>query len=169
MYVRNFCSGLDVPWQRFFGTEDKSVVEEACRNAGSTCEWVGNDQLRTSQRCPAVRRHPVTGELTFFNQVQLHHVHCLDPDVLESLLGLFQREQLPRNVYYGDGSTIEDSVVDHIGEIYEKHAVRFQWQPGDLVSLDNMLIAHARDPYAGERKVVVALGDMLDGASLKKE
>jgi len=168
MYVRNFCRGLDVSWQRFFGTDDKAVVEETCRSAGATCEWIGNN-LRTSQRCPAVRRHPVTGELTFFNQVQLHHVHCLDPDVLESLLSLFKREELPRNVYYGDGSVIEDSVVDHIGEIYEKHAVRFQWQQGDLVSLDNMLTAHARDPYAGERKIVVALGDMLDSASLSKE
>lgn len=166
-YVRNFCEGLDVCWQRFFSTEDKSVVEEACRTAGTTCEWYGKDQLRISQRCRAVQRHPETGEMTFFNQVQLHHVHCLDSAVRQSLLSMFKREELPRQVYYGDGSPIEDSVMDHVGEIYEKHAIRFQWQQGDMISLDNMLVAHARDPYVGARKIVVALGDMIDGSTLK--
>src|ERR1700730_5809329 len=160
-YIRNFCEGLDVSWQRFFGTEDRAVVEESCRNAGTTCEWTGKNNLRISQRCRGVLRHPVTGEMSFFNQVQLHHVHCLDKDTLESLLSLFKREELPRDVHYGDGSPIEDSVMDHIGEVYEKHAVRFQYQPGDMVSLDNMLVAHARDPFSGPRKIVVALGDMV--------
>jgi alpha-ketoglutarate-dependent taurine dioxygenase len=166
MYVRNFSEGLDVSWQRFFGTEDKSVVEESCHKADMTCEWTSNDGLRIRQRCQAVLRHPKTGELSFFNQVQLHHVHCLEPAVRQSLLSIFKRDDLPRHVYYGDGSPIEDSVMDHVGEVYEKHAVRFQWQQGDMVSLDNMLVAHARDPYVGPRKIVVALGDMVEGAEL---
>ena len=165
-YVRNFSEGLDVNWRRFFSTEDKSVVEESCHKAGMTCEWTANDGLRIRQRCRAVLTHPVTGEKSFFNQVQLHHVHCLEPAVRQSLLSIFKREDLPRHVYYGDGSAIEDSVMDHVGEIYEKNAVRFQWQQGDLVSLDNMLTAHARDPYVGPRKIVVALGDMVEGAEL---
>ena len=165
-YVRNFSEGLDVSWQRFFSTEDKSVVENSCRQAGMSCEWHGKDELRVRQKCRAVLRHPVTGELSFFNQVQLHHVHCLEPEVRQSLLAIFKRDDLPRHVYYGDGSTIEDNVMDHVGEVYEKHAVRFQWQPGDMITLDNMLVAHARDPYVGPRKIVVALGDMIDGAQL---
>ena len=164
MYVRNFSEGLDVSWQRFFGTEDKTVVEVSCQKAGMTCEWTKNDGLRIRQRCQAVLRHPKTGEMSFFNQVQLHHVHCLEPEVRQSLLSIFQREDLPRHVYYGDGSPIEDSVMDHVGEVYEKNAVRFQWQQGDLVTLDNMLTAHARDPYVGPRKIVVALGDMVKGS-----
>lgn len=165
-YVRNFCEGLDVSWQRFFGTEDKSVVEESCRQAGTTCEWIGENHLRISQRCRAVRMHPKTGEPLFFNQVQLHHVHCLDQGVLQSLLSMYKMDELPRSVFYGDGSPIEDSVMDHVGEIYEKHAVRFQWRQGDMISLDNMIVAHARDPFGGPRKIVVALGDMIEGATL---
>jgi alpha-ketoglutarate-dependent taurine dioxygenase len=168
MYVRNFSEGLDVSWQRFFGTEDKTVVEESCRKAGMTCEWTGKDGVRIRQRCRAVLRHPKTGEMSFFNQVQLHHVHCLEPAVRQSLLSIFKREDLPRHVYYGDGSTIEDSVMDHVGEVYEKNAVRFQWQQGDMVSLDNMLVAHARDPYVGPRKIVVALGDMVEGTEIDR-
>ncbi len=74
----------------------------------------------------------------------------------------------PRHVYYGDESPIEDTVMDHVGEIYEKNSVRFQWQQGDLVSLENMLTAHARDPYVGPRKIVVALGDMVEGTELDR-
>lgn len=168
MYVRNFSDGLDVAWQHFFQTNDRAVVEETCAKQGFICEWVGKDNLRVKQRCRAVLRHPVTGELSFFNQVQLHHVHCLDPEVRNSLLSIFKREDLPRHVYYGDGSEIEDSVMDHVGEVYEKNAVRFTWQEGDMVSLDNMLAAHARDSYVGPRKIVVALGDLIDGAEVDR-
>ena len=166
MYVRNFCEGLDVPWQRFFGTEDHAVVEEACRKAGTTCEWWGKDNLRIMQRCRAVLVHPRTGEKSFFNQVQLHHVHCLDPETRSSLLSMFQRDELPRHVSFGDGSPIEDSVMDHVGEVYEKYSVRFQWQLHDMVSLDNMSTAHARDPYVGPRKIVVALGELVHGVDV---
>jgi len=168
MYVRNFSDGLDVSWQHFFQTEDRAVVEEACRAQGFICEWVGKDDVRVKQRCRAVLRHPVTGELSFFNQVQLHHVHSLDPDVRDSLLSIFKREDLPRHVYYGDGSEISDAVMDHVGEVYERNAVRFTWREGDMVTLDNMLTAHARDSYVGPRKIVVALGDLVDGAEVDR-
>ncbi|HEY4933855.1 MAG TPA: TauD/TfdA family dioxygenase, partial [Terriglobales bacterium] len=102
------------------------------------------------------------------NQVQLHHVHCLDPAVRDSLLSIFKREDLPRHVYFGDGTEIPDSVMDHVGEVYEKYSVRFTWREGDMVSLDNMLAAHARDSYVGPRKIVVALGDLVDGAEVDR-
>ena len=168
MYVRNFSDGLDVSWQQFFQTNDRAVVEEACVKQGFICEWVGHDQLRVKQLCRAVLRHPVTGEMSFFNQVQLHHVHCLDRDVRESLLSIYKREDLPRHVYYGDGTEITDTEMDHVGEIYEKNAVRFTWREGDMVSLDNMLTAHARDSFVGPRKIVVALGDLVDGAEVDR-
>jgi alpha-ketoglutarate-dependent taurine dioxygenase len=163
LYVRNFCKGLDVSWQRFFMTEDPAVVEKLCGARGMVYEWTSTGDLRVKQRCQAVARHPRTREMTFFNQVQLHHIHCLDPEIRQSLLSMFKPEDLPRQVYYGNGSAIDDSVMDHIGETYEKYAVRFQWQQGDMITLDNMLTAHARDPYLGPRKIVVALGNMTDG------
>src|SRR5207245_10654530 len=117
-YVRNFSPGLDVSWQQFFHTNRRREVEAACTQAGMTCEWTGNDSLRVGQICQAVTRHPKTGEKVFFNQVQLHHVYCLDPAVRDSLLTLFQRAELPRHVYYGDGSEIEDDVMEHVGHVY---------------------------------------------------
>lgn len=64
-------------------------------------------------------------------------------------------ERLSRNVYFGDGSPIDDAVGKKIGEIYERMALPLAWQTGDLLLLDNMLVAHIRDPYDAPRKTVV--------------
>jgi alpha-ketoglutarate-dependent taurine dioxygenase len=166
MYVRNYIDGLDVSWQTFFRTSDKAVVEEYCRKNSIEFEW-NVDGLRTKQICPAVVKHPLTGEMVFFNQLQLHHVSCLEPAVRKSLLSILKEEDLPRNVYYGDGSPIEDSVVQEIREIYEQVAVAFPWQKGDVVMLNNMLVAHGRNPYVGARKIVVAMGEMVSKDELE--
>jgi len=161
MYVRNFIDGLDVSWQQFFQTSDKKKVEDYCRMAGMEFEWKGEKQLTTRQVCPAVVKHPYTGELLFFNQIQLHHISCLDPDVRASMLSMFRQEDLPRNVYYGDGTPIEDSVVKEISDVYDQLAVRFQWRAGDVIMLDNMMVAHARDPFEGTRKILVAMAEIV--------
>jgi alpha-ketoglutarate-dependent taurine dioxygenase len=163
MYVRNFSEGIDVRWQDFFHTTDRAAVERICREDGVECEWTAGGNLRVRQVCRAVARHPKTGETVFFNQVQLHHISCLDPAVRQSLRSLFREEDLPRNVYYGDGSPIEDAVMEHIAEVYWKAAVSAPWQEGDIIMLDNMLTAHARLPYVGPRKIVVAMAEMISG------
>lgn len=166
LYVRNFISGLDVSWRDFFRTEERAIVEDYCRRSGFEWEWLPEEGLRISQRAAAVARHPVTGEAVFFNQVQLHHVSFLEPEVRESLLSLGGEDGLPRNVYYGDGSPVEDQVMKEIEELYWRLSVQFRWREGDILLVDNMLIAHARNPYSGARKILVAMGDMLDKKEL---
>jgi alpha-ketoglutarate-dependent taurine dioxygenase len=165
LYVRNFIPGYDVRWQDFFKTEDRSEVEAICRRAGMEFEWK-EDWLSTRQFRSAATRHPRTGQSIFFNQIQLHHVACLDPEVREALFALFKLEDVPRNVYYGDGSPIEDDVAAKITELYWKHAAAFRWQAQDILMVDNMLIAHARNPYTGPRKIVVAMGEMIAESDL---
>jgi alpha-ketoglutarate-dependent taurine dioxygenase len=161
MYVRNFSEGIDVSWRDFFHTDDQAEVERTCVQAGMTCEWTA-DGLRVRQVTKAVRNHPRTGERLFFNQVQLHHVSCLDDETRTALRQLFADEDLPRNVYFGDGTPIPDELIARIGEIYEDLCVEFPWQAGDLVAVDNMIVSHARRPYSGERKHLVAMGAMVD-------
>lgn len=162
MYVRNFTVGLDVSWQQFYKTEDRSVVERRCKEAGVDFSWKADGGLRTRHLCQAVAHHPRTGERVFFNQVQLHHLSCMPPALRESLLSLFDEEDLPRNVYYGDGTTIEDSVMEEVNRAYWQTCASFPWQTGDMLMLDNMLVAHARNPYSGRRKIVVAMSEMMD-------
>jgi non-ribosomal peptide synthetase component F/NRPS condensation-like uncharacterized protein/alpha-ketoglutarate-dependent taurine dioxygenase len=161
MYVRNYTEGLDVSWQEFFHTTDKKLVEESCIKAKIELEWKNGNGLKNKRIAQAITKHPKTGDSVFFNQIMLHHISCLDPGVRESLLSLFGEENLPRNVYYGDGSPIEDSVMAEIQAIYREATISFPWQQGDVLMLDNMLAAHSRNPYVGARKIVVAMGEMF--------
>jgi alpha-ketoglutarate-dependent taurine dioxygenase len=157
MYVRNYGDALDLSWQNVFQTEDRAAVEAFCRNAGIEFEWKGENELRTRQVCQAVATHPDTGEMVWFNQAHLFHVSSLEAEVREALLASSGGEP-PRNAYYGDGSTIEDEVLDEIRAVYVNEAVAFPWQKGDIMVVDNVLTAHGRQPYRGARRIVVGMG-----------
>ncbi|MCW8127247.1 amino acid adenylation domain-containing protein, partial [Microbulbifer halophilus] len=160
LYIRNFDGRIDVSWQHFFKTDSREAVEATCREGDIRFSWGDGDSLHTRQRGPAVIRHPRTGELSFFNQIQLYHPAFLDDDVRGELLAAGGEERLPRHVCYGDGEPLEPEAIALISEAYERFAVRFDWRQGDVVMLDNMLAAHARDPFEGERRIAVAMGDL---------
>ena len=53
-----------------------------------------------------------------------------------------------------------------VPELYWKTAKMLPWHAGDIMMLDNMLTAHARMPFTGPRKIVVAMGEMLAARDL---
>lgn len=158
LYVRNY-GDFDVPWQKVFNTSDRAEVEAYCRRADIRCTWKPDGALRTEQRCQAIEVHPVTGEAVWFNQAHLFHASNLQPDVRESLEELLGVENLPRNTCFADGSPIPDAVLDEVRAVLDAETVSFRWQAGDVLMLDNMLVAHARAPFKGPRKVVVAMAE----------
>lgn len=159
LYVRNYNDGFGLPWQTVFQTTDKTVVEKYCRSNAIDFEWKDGNRLRTRQVRGAVARHPITGEMVWFNHAAFFHVTTLEPTIREALLAEFKEEDLPHNTYYGDGSPIEQSVLDEIRDAYRQETVIFPWQSGDILLLNNMLVAHGRTPFFGSRKVVVGMAE----------
>lgn len=157
MYVRNYGGGLDLPWQKVFNTSDRAQVEALCRAQEIHCEWKDEGELRTRQRCQAVARHPRSQQLVWFNQAHLFHVSALAPETREALLDAVELGDLPRNAYYGDGAPLEDALLEEIRAAYARASWTFPWQTGDLLVVDNMQVAHGRRPFAGPRKVAVAM------------
>ena len=159
MYVRNYGEGVDLSWQEAFNTSSPAEVERFCVNAGIEFEWKAGGRLRTRQVCQAVATHQATGEKVWFNQAHLFHASSLDPDVRDKLLSQFSPEDLPRNACYGDGSPIETEALEEIRKAYEQSEVIFPWRAGDILLLDNELIAHGRRSYQGQRRVLVGMAE----------
>jgi alpha-ketoglutarate-dependent taurine dioxygenase len=161
MYVRNYGDDLDLSWREVFQTNSRAEVEKYCSSVGMTVQWSGDNSLRTSQVCQAVAKHPVTGEMVWFNQAHLFHVSSLGSDVRASLQSEAAGNQ-PRNAFFGDGTEIDEAALSHIRAVYERETVTFPWQRGDVVILDNMLTAHGRNPYRGSRQIVVGMGRLAE-------
>lgn len=156
--VRNYGTGLGPTWRESFHLQDRAAVEEYCRASGVTCEWRG-DTLRTIHRRPTVREHPRTHERVWFNHAAFWHFSALPPDVRERFTADFAEGEYPYATYYGDGGTIPDAVAAHLREAYDAETISFPWRVGDVLLLDNMLVAHGREPFRGPRRILAAMGD----------
>ncbi len=161
MYVRNFGGGIGVPWEEAFSTTDRSVVEQYCRDEDIQFEWTGTDSLRTRQVRDPVLRHPLTGELSWFNHITFFNIATLDERIRESLLSICDIADLPHNTYYGDGTPIEASVMEALQRAYIAETVVWKWERGDLIVVDNLLTSHARKSYEGERSIMLAQADPI--------
>lgn len=166
MYVRNFGDGFGLPWQTVFQTTDRAVVDRHCHQAGISVEWKSDNRLRIRAVHPAVARHPVTGEMVWFNHATFFHVSTLEPTVRQELLRQFAEEDLPTNTYYGDGRPIDSSVLAELREAYKQAEISFPWEAGDILLVDNMLVAHGRAPYVGPRRILVAMAQPVSRKNL---
>ncbi|MCF6436738.1 TauD/TfdA family dioxygenase [Pseudoalteromonas sp. MMG022] len=156
--IRNFGTGLGPDLIRAFETEDHLAIEQYCKQMQMDYEKISEHQVRTTQVRPAVHTHPITLEKVWMNHIAFWHPSSMEPKIKDEMLAAFGHEGMPFNVFWGDGETISDDIIDNIRTAYNKATVRFDWKKGDILFMDNKLVAHGREPFAGPRKVVVAMG-----------
>jgi len=142
-----------------FGTDDRAVVERYCRANAIELEWQPDDGLRTRQHRSAIVRHPVTGRRCWFNQIAFLNEWTMAAEVHEYLVEVYGADGLPFNTRFGNGDPIGEDVVELINGVYEAHTLRESWQAGDLLLVDNVRTAHAREAFEGRREVLVGLAD----------
>lgn len=158
MYVRNYTPGVDLSWQNVFQTEKREEVDKLCKDYDIQFQWNNSGpELTTRQVCQATIKHSITGESVWFNQAHLFHISALEESDRFSLIKELGENNIPRNTFYGNGSSIEIEVLEHIRKVYNEEKIKFKWHKGDIMVLDNVLTAHAREPFKGERKVAVAM------------
>lgn len=159
-YVRNLHGGdnVGISWQQAFETQDKKELEQYCINSGIAYEWRENDAIQLTQSSLGIIAHPLTGEKVWFNQIDQFHPYQLGKDVYEAMMAVYDcPEDLPTYVKYGDDSAIEDEVVREILSTVEKLTIAPVWGKNELLLVDNVLACHGRNPYSGERQVLVSM------------
>lgn len=158
---RNYHPHLGLPWSTALGTDSKEAVEEFCRANVIAWRWQPDGGLVTSQRRPALIRHPRTGDELWFNHIAFWNEYTLSADVRDVLVSSYGPQGLPFNTAYGDGTPIGPGETAELNRAYQAALRREPWQAGDLLLLDNMLSCHGRDSFSGARKIVVSMGQPM--------
>ncbi|WP_018791296.1 TauD/TfdA family dioxygenase [Salinispora arenicola] len=156
---RSYHTTAGLPWTTSFGTDDRAVVERYCADNLVGCHWVGEADLRTSQRRSAIVTHPVTGDRVWFNHAAFWSRWSLDVEIQEVLVDTYGDDALPFDTAFGDGEPLGEEQVRSLNEAYDGAIRRESWQPGDLMLVDNILSAHGRDAFRGGRSILVAMGE----------
>jgi pimeloyl-ACP methyl ester carboxylesterase/alpha-ketoglutarate-dependent taurine dioxygenase len=165
-------------YDELFGTAERAVIEQKCRENGFDFTWKPGGGLRLVNVQPAVKRHPVTGRPVWFNHTQVFHLSAVPDEyrriarrqgqiryaalarVAEAAVRLKERrvavEDQAMHCTYGDGTPILDRDMDRVRDAIWKNMVFFKWRKGDVLVLDNDAVSHGRMPYSGPRTIAVA-------------
>ena len=168
LLIRNYNDDIGASVAEAFGTDDRDAVESYCRGHAIEFEWLGNRALRTRQRRSAVVKHPLTEQRCWFNQIAFLNEWTIDAEVREYLVDTYGEDGLPFNTRFGNGDAIGADVVQVINEVYEANTTRERWRAGDLMLVDNIRTAHARESFEGAREVLVAMTDPVQLGPLTK-
>ncbi|MFE6763986.1 TauD/TfdA family dioxygenase [Streptomyces sp. NPDC057689] len=151
--------GLGKSWQDTFETDSRETVEAFLDGTGAGWEWKADGGIHVESVRPATTRHPVTGAEGWFNQADQWHPAGLGDDTAAALAQILPEDELPQNVTFADGSPIPAEYVTQIRDRGLANAVDVDWRTGDLLLIDNLLLAHGRRPFTGARRVLVAMSD----------
>jgi alpha-ketoglutarate-dependent taurine dioxygenase len=160
-YIRRLHGGqgFGPSWQDTFETRQRAVAERFCAEGNICFEWSAEGDLCLTQVRPALATHPATGQTVWFNQADQFHPSSQPSDVYKSVIELYRdrEDQLPQNVRYGDDTEIDAAVLEEIRKTALNNATLFPWRCGDVLMVDNMLVAHGRMPFRGARRVLVSM------------
>lgn len=161
--------GFEVTWSTAFGTSDRGEMEKIAQRSGWRMKWTEDGGLEiTHGPSPVTLKHRVTGEKIWFNQAHLLHKSVApwtsdwlgsSPSEIAEARAL---EPLIKDRFYyhsthADGSEISLSDIDTIRRVVTAEKVLFDWKRGDVMLIDNKLVAHGREPYQPPRTIFAAL------------
>ena len=162
MYVRQFSSYMGIPWQKAFNVENQEELEVYCRNNHiDNIEWKEDGTPKLTYIRNTAIKHPQTNESCWFNHGVFFNVHAMEKKLKDMFLSAFSEDELPYNTYYGSGERIDKNTIETISDIYYKNSVSIPYEKNDVIFVDNILVAHGREPFEGDRKVLVTMTEKM--------
>ena len=158
-YIRNFFAGLPLgrSWQQTFGTDDRDAAERIARDQGSSCRWAADGSLRVETPRDAFLPAPGDGAPLWFNQAEQWHPSALAPAARALFEAMLGSGRLPHDCTHGDGTPIDPGDLAAVRAALAGAKWLFDWADGDLLLLDNRLVMHGREPFAGPRRILAYL------------
>jgi hypothetical protein len=156
-YVRNLSADFGMSWQDVFQTDDKGKAESICRRFDIQYRFADADRMTIEWRKPAIYNHPVSGAETWFNHIYFFNKFSRYEELGLSPDDTIPDEYLSSQTFFGDGSEISYRDYLRIKDAYDKNTVVIPYEKGDVIFLDNMLAAHGRMPYQGDRTIATAI------------
>lgn len=161
--------GIQKSWPEVFGADDPSVVESIVAAKGWRAEWLDDDTLQLWQDVlPAIKLHPATGEPLWCNQAHFFSPACMmawaqednrHADCVAIAKARRANPEMLDNIFFGNGEIVPDEDALHVYRILRRLERPVELRRGDLLMLDNHILAHGRTAFSGERSILVALAD----------
>ncbi|TNF24946.1 MAG: taurine catabolism dioxygenase TauD [Bacteroidetes bacterium] len=166
-------------WDELFKTTDRDAIADECKKNELTPTWMEDDRLKLVNTRPAVQRHPETGEMVWFNHLQVFHREAAaveyeyifkrrrDLFSLKFLMALkaitfykriFKKpsDEAMHMVFADNDAEIPKAYVQHVEDLIWKNLIATPWKLGDVLMIDNFSTSHGRLPYQGPRDILVA-------------
>lgn len=166
-------------WDELFKTTDRQQIAEECAKNELTLTWLDDDRMKLVNTRPAMQKHPETGEMVWFNHLQVFHREAaaieyqhirkrrkdffsLKYMMALNTITLFKRlfkkpqDEAMHMVFADDDSEIPKAYVEHVQHLIWKNLEANPWKLGDVMMIDNFSTSHGRLPYQGPRDILVA-------------
>ncbi|KAK1535748.1 hypothetical protein CPAR01_09290 [Colletotrichum paranaense] len=136
----------------------KQKVEKQVRKLTSDFKWNEDGSLELTQHIPGIRRLPASGRPVWFNGLVGRHgitrdIGALDPPHI----GRDGMTYLPS--VYGDDTEIPRRLLDKLIDVIDKEEISLILEEGDLLLVDNFQVSHGREPWEGDRQILVSMWD----------
>ena len=147
-------SGQGRSWKNTLNVNDQLSAEKILTDIDYEWQWKKDGSLRViTSVLPAVRLLKNKRKI-FFNQL------------IAAFRGWKDKRNNPRKtIFYGDGSEIPSQTMRAVSNIADNLTFSLDWQKGDIVFINNLLVLHGRKSYAGNRSLLASLA--LDASFLE--
>ena len=161
-------------WQEALGTGDHQEAALIAQERGWELTWKDDDSLVILQE-PArfFRTHLIHGELWCTQAMLINPVTYRRDAVRDGRLSHVEkldqvRAEAPDTInqmFLENGNSIPDTDVECWYDLILEMETHFALEQGEVIILDNMLVAHGRGAFEGPREMFAALGNRDSGQS----
>ena len=161
LYRRELGPPLGMPWQTVFQCQSRAEAQAMCDARGYAVVWHDEQRATLTRVAEATIEHPGTGQASWFNHALFFHESSLEPTIREGLRQLYGGDYLPHRSAYGDGGEIAVEDLSALRRAYGSAERRLRLNAGEVLVIDNLLMAHGRCPFVGQRDIRLVMGGLL--------